>query len=246
MQSKVVIITGANNGIGLGLARALHALGYRVAGLDLSVENLSDMTGIVCDVTAPEQVEAAVAQVVAQWGRVDILVNNACRAVFAPFEERTVADMRHEFEVNYFGYVHAIKAVLPHMKEGGGGIIHNVSSTVGLSGFAGLCGYASAKGAVEALTRTLALELAPHGIAVNVIHPPLTRTQSAAPLDMPAPFLADADAVGRKLARRIGARSSVVTPGLAERIGAFMARLMPGPMGRLMSAGAARARGSRE
>lgn len=242
MPNDVVVITGANNGIGLGLTRALDALGYRVAALDLSTENLSDITSFVCDVTDPEQVKATITQVVERWGRIDVLVNNACLAIFLPFEEKALNEIRREFEVNYFGYINMIKAVLPYMKAQGGGVMHNVSSTVGLSGFDSLSGYASAKGAIEALSRTLALELDPYGIVVNIVHPPLTRTKSSAPLGVPVQFMADADTVGLKLARQIGSRRGVVTPGLMETIGVFMARVIPGAMGRFMSGRAAAAR----
>lgn len=241
MKKDVVVITGANQGIGLGLARALDQEGYRVIGLDLSLENLVDMPALICDVTDPEQVRTAVEQILREWGRIDVLINNACLAVFAPFEEKELEDTRREFEVNYFGYLNMIRAVLPPMKERGGGVIHNVSSTVGWTGFAGISGYASTKGAVEALTRTLAIELAPHGITVNLIHPPLTRTRSSAPLGVPASFMADPGEVGRKLARKIGSRKKVLTPGLVEAVGVFMARLMPGAMGRFMSERAAQA-----
>lgn len=242
MPNEVVVITGANNGIGLGLTRALITRGYRVAALDLSTENLSNITAFVCDVADPGQVEAAITQVVEQWGRIDVLVNNACLAVFSPFEQKTIQDLRRELDVNYFGYVNMIKAVLPYMKAQGGGIIHNFSSTVGTSGFDSLSGYASAKGAIEALSRTLSLELRPYGIVVNIVYPPLTRTKSSAPLGIPMQFMADADSVGLKLARNIGSRQGIVTPGLMETIGVFIARVIPVTMGRLMSGKAAAAR----
>lgn len=246
MQNEVVIVTGANNGIGLGLSRALYDRGYRVAGLDLSTENLGDIPAFVCDVTEPEQIEGTVDAIVAERGRIDILVNNACLALFAPFEERSLADTRRELEVNYFGYVHMIQAVLPVMKSQGSGVIHNVSSTVGTSGFAGLCGYASAKGAIEGLTRTLALELEPYGITVNLIHPPLTRTPSAAPLGVPATFMADPKDVGRKLAGKIGSRKPIVTPGPAVSMGVLMSTLFPRMMGSLLSEKATEARNQAE
>lgn len=243
MTSNVVIITGANSGIGLGLARALIELGARVACLDLHGDNLSGLWFLRCDVTDYAQVRNAVAAVVDKWGRVDVLVNNACLAVFAPFEEKELTDTRREFDVNYFGYVNTIKAVLTQMKAQGGGVIHNFSSAVGISGFAGIHGYASTKGAIEALSRTLAIELAPNGIAVNIVHPPLTRTKSSAPLGVPAQFMADPVVVGRKLARKIGSRKAVITPDFATSLGVLMTRLMPGGMGRFLSARAESARG---
>ena len=242
MSEEVVVITGANHGIGLALARNLSALGNRVACLDLMGENLSDLWYIHCDVSDPAQVERAVAAIIARWGTVDILVNNACIAIFAPFEEKDLGDTRREFEVNYFGYINTIRAVLPHMKAQGHGIIHNFSSAVGLSGFAGIYGYASTKGAIEALSRTLAIELSHYGIAVNIVHPPLTRTNSAAPLGVPPQIMADPESVGRRLARKIGSRRAVITPGYLESLGVFMSRLMPGTMGKFLSARAASAR----
>lgn len=242
MPTNVVIITGANNGIGLGLAHALSKLGARVACLDLSGENLSELWYIHCDVSDPAQPKDAVAAVIAKWGQIDILVNNACLCVFAPFEEKDLRDTRREFEVNYFGYVNMIEAVLPPMKAQRRGVIHNFSSTVGTSGFEGIYGYASSKGAIEALSRTLAIEFAPYGIAVNIVHPPLTRTNSSAPLGVPLQLMADPATVGHKLARKIGSRKAVITPGPAESLGVFMTKLMPGTMGRFLSARAAAAR----
>ena len=241
MSEQVIVLTGANSGIGLGLARALHAAGRRVACLDLSGENLAGSWFLRCDVTDPSAVEAAIAEVVGASGRVDVLVNNACLALFAPFEDRGVEQTRLELEVNYFGYVNLIKAVLPHMKARGRGVIHNVASTVGTTGFAGISGYASSKGAIEALTRTLAIELAPQGIIVNLIHPPLTRTPSAAPLGVPQEFMADPAVVGRRLAKKIGSHRDLIVPGPAEALGVLLARLMPGLMGRFLSARAAAA-----
>lgn len=242
MEGKVVVITGANNGIGLGLFKALTERGWWVAGLDLSVENLPAEHSFICDVTDLGRVERVIGQVVERWGRIDVLVNNACLAIFSPFEEKSLADTRREFEVNIVGYINTIKAVLPTMKSQGNGVIHNVSSTVGISGFAGIYGYASTKGAVDALTRTLALELEPYGIVVNLVYPPLTRTRSASPLGIPASFMADPDVVGRKLAGKIGSRQPVVTPGFVESIGVFMTRMMPRLMGRFLSGRAAAAR----
>jgi len=240
-KDQVVVLTGANSGIGLALARALHAEGRRVACLDIAGDQLAGLRFIACDVTVPAEVEAAIEAVVRDWGRIDVLVNNACLAVFAPFDERDLEATRREFEVNYFGYVNLIAAVLPHMKAQGGGVIHNVGSTVGSTGFAGIYGYASTKGAIEALTRTLAIELAPHGVVVSLVHPPLTRTPSAAPLGVPAQFMADPADVGRKLARKIGSRRALLTPGPAEAFGVFLARLIPGPMGAFLSSRAAAA-----
>jgi NAD(P)-dependent dehydrogenase (short-subunit alcohol dehydrogenase family) len=239
-----VIVTGANDGIGLGLARALLARGCQVAGLDLRTDNLPPEAAWACDVRDADEVDAVIARLLERWPRIDILVNNACVMVYSPFEQRTVEGMRREFDVNYFGYVHAIKAVLPHMKARGRGIIHNVASPVGVTGMDSMAGYASAKAAVEALSRTLDLELRPHGIAVNVVQPPLTRTRSGAPIGVPARLMADAETVGAKLAGKIGARGVLVTAGPLMHLGMLLARLAPQTSGRLLSRMAQRLRRS--
>lgn len=92
MEGKVVVITGANNGIGLGLFRALAERDWQVAGLDLSVENLPAERSFVCDVTDLGRVERVIEQIVEKLGRIDVLVNNACVAVFSPFEEKSLAE----------------------------------------------------------------------------------------------------------------------------------------------------------
>ena len=241
MTTPVILITGADNGIGFHLTVALLEAGCFVAGLDISQENLAALQetypdrflALRCDVTDDAQIKAAVEAIVEQWGRIDVLVNNACLALFKPFEEKTLEETRREFEVNYFGYVRTIAAVLPHMKAQGRGIIHNVSSGVGITGFPGLSGYASTKGAIEALTRTLALELAPYGICVNLMHPPLTNTKSAAPLGVPPQAMADPADVGRKLAKKILSTKPVLTPDFKTAAYLFFARRFPEAIGKL-------------
>jgi NAD(P)-dependent dehydrogenase (short-subunit alcohol dehydrogenase family) len=250
MRTPVVIITGASNGIGFHMTRSLLEDGFRVAGFDLSGENLSGLKDAFpdrlrfcrCDVTDAMQVKACVESLVQEWSTIDILVNNACLAVFAPFEHRTLDDIRREFEVNYFGYLHMIQAVLPHMKAQGNGIIHNVSSSVGITGFPGVCGYASTKGAIEALTRTLALEFKPYGIKINLVHPPLTNTKSAAPLGVPAQAMEDPAKVGRKLARKVQSTASIITPDVKTAVALFVSRHFPRAMGQLMARMAQRAK----
>jgi len=242
VKRKVVVVTGANQGIGLHLARSLVDMGrYAVAGLDLSGENLlarevrSDALRFYpCDVTDRAAVQATVQSIVGTWGRLDILVNNACLATFGRFEDKDVEETRREFEANYFGYVHMIESVLPHMKAQRDGIIHNVSSGVGLTGFPGLHGYASTKGAIEALTRTLAMELKAYGIHVSIVHPPLTATRSAAPLGVPEEMMHDPSEVGRRLAAKLESRRDVITPGLQTAAGFGLQRHFPGLMGRLL------------
>ena len=247
-DARVIVITGANNGIGLAMTRALVDEGDRVAGLDLSTDHLralpaanGELRVYRCDVTDRARVQDTIEDVVGTWKTVDVLVNNACVCTFQPYLERTQEETRREFEVNYFGYLNLIDAVLPAMLEQCRGVIHNVSSGVGITGYPGMPGYASTKGAVEALTRALALELEPLGVTVNLIHPPLTRTDSSAPLGVPPEMMADPAQVGRRLARRVGRQAPVLTPDLGTALGTAANRHFPVQMGRFLARMARRA-----
>jgi NAD(P)-dependent dehydrogenase (short-subunit alcohol dehydrogenase family) len=196
----------------------------------------------VCNVTDPQRIQAVVDEVVRKWGGVDVLVNNACLALFILFDERTIDDIRREFEVNYFGYLNMIRAVLPVMKKKGYGVVHNFSSGVGYTGMPGMTGYTSTKGAIESLTRTLALEYASQGIAFNVVHPPLTRTNSAAGFGIPPEMMADPEVVGRGLAKLVGKTHPVLVSGAINSIQLWMSYHFRFQMGKLMSMLADKAR----
>lgn len=242
-EFPVIVVTGANNGIGLHLASALADMSYRVAGLDLSCENLTSVQKAhpdsvlcyPCDLTHDGDVHEAVEKILTHWGRIDVLVNNACLAYYGPFEERNIESIRQEFEVNYFGYIRMVYAVLTIMKAQGWGIIHNISSGVSLTGFPGISGYASSKGAVEALSRTLRLELTKYNIWVTLVHPPLTNTRSSAPLGIPPASMADPAVVGHKLARYILSTKPIITPDIQTAIGLSLSRSFPGMMGHLLA-----------
>ncbi len=248
-MTRTILITGANNGIGLALTRSLLDMGDRVAALDLSLENLprtSNLLPFICDVIVPERVQAVVDEIILIWGGVDILINNACLALFTSFEERTLDDIRQEFEVNYFGYLNLIRAVLPGMEKQGHGVVHNFSSGVCFTGMPGMTGYTSTKGAIEALTRTLALEYTLAGITFNVMHPPLTRTRSAAGFGIPPEMMADPQTVGRGLAKLVGKTRPVLAAGFVTNLQLWMSYHLRVPMGRLMSSLAEKARQNQE
>ncbi|MCG2589724.1 SDR family NAD(P)-dependent oxidoreductase [Rhodohalobacter sulfatireducens] len=238
----VVVITGANNGIGYYLAKSLLEEGYYVAGLDLECEHLKDLqksfhdTLLVCqtDVTRDEDIQRAIQSTLQKWNKIDILVNNACLALFSPFDEKSLQEFYKEFEVNYFGYVRMIRLVLPAMKERGRGTIHNVGSGVGITGFNGLTGYSSSKGAIEALSKTLAYELEKYGITVHTIHPPLTNTKSASPLGIPVDAMEDPEKIGRQIACKIQSKKRIITPNILTAFYLFLARRFPDAIGRLM------------
>lgn len=234
-DKQVVIITGANNGIGLHMTTNLLKQGYLVAGLDLEGNNLLELQKtysenlrfLKTDITKECEIKKSVSAIIEEWNQIDILVNNACVAIFSSFEEKSIEDTMKEFQVNYFGYVRMIKEVLPYMKEQRRGIIHNVSSGIGLTGFPGMYGYSSTKGAIEALTLTLSYELKKYGITVNTMHPTLTDTKSASPLGVPREFMAKPEVVGHKLAKKILKKKSAVTQNLQTKIYLILSRCFP-------------------
>lgn len=242
-MEKVIVITGADNGIGFNMTKCLLEQGYRVAALDIVQENLNQFKEIYpsqlmvfkCDITKTENVQQTVSAIVEKWSRIDILVNNACLAIFNSFENKPIEETRREFEVNYFGCLNMIQAVLPVMKAQQTGIIHNLSSGVGISGFPGIYGYASTKGAIESLTRTLSLEFSPYGICINLMHPPLTNTQSAAPLGIPTQVMEDPEKVGFQLAKKIFSTKPVISPNFQTSLYLFFVYRYPLALGKLFA-----------
>lgn len=239
----VVVITGGNNGLGYHMSVNLLKEKYRVSVFDLSGENMSALQSSYpdqllyckCNVTNDAEIKSSVEEVIRKWGRIDILVNNAALAIFKSFEEKTLEQTKNEFDVNYFGYVRMINAVIPHMKEQGEGIIYNVSSGIGITGFENIYGYASTKAAIESLTRTLSIELEKYNISVNLMHPPLMHTKSAAPLGIPPQMMEDPAIIGSKLAKKILSNKAVVTPDFRTSLFLFLCKIFPNPIGKFLS-----------
>lgn len=234
-DARVVVVTGANEGIGYHMLAALVDDGYRVVGLDVEGAQLRALREEFpeqvrfheCDVTSDDDVEAAIDAVLDEWGRIDVLVNNAAILNFGFFEDQTLADVRRVFEVNFFGYLRTIRAVLPHMRARNEGIVHNVSSGVGRVGNPGLTGYAATKGAIDSLTRSLRLELQHEDVACTTMQPRLARTRSAATLGYPASQLRDPADVGRDLADEIESTRPVIYADWVTRIGLALAERFP-------------------
>lgn len=242
-ESKTILITGGNNGLGYYLGRSLLNEGNKVAIIDLSIDNAkklkskfpSRLLNYICDVRKEDEIKKSIDNIIDKWGKIDVLVNNAALAIFKTFDEKTIDETMDEFAVNYFGYVKMIKYVVPHMKKQKNGIIHNVSSAVGITGFKGIYGYSSTKGAIESLTKTLAIELEQYNIQVSLIHPPLMNTISAAPLGIPTQVMEDPEVVGKKLAKRLFLNKSVITPDIKTSIFLKMSYLFPEKIGKFLS-----------
>lgn len=183
-QPRHWLITGVSSGFGRELAVAALARGDAVVGTLRQPEQARAFSalapgrshGLVLDVTDRAAVEAGVQQAVSLLGHVDVLVNNAGYGFFAAVEETTDREARHVMETNFFGMFAVTQALLPHLRERGRGHVVNLSSLAGMMGLPGCGLYCASKFAVEGLSETLAIELAPLGIHVTVVEPGGFRT----------------------------------------------------------------------
>ncbi len=179
MNSKVWFITGASRGFGRIWAEAALQRGDKVAATARKVEDVADLSErfgdavlpLALDVTDPEQVRQAVGQAQAYFGRLDIVLNNAGYSLVGTVEEASEADVRAEFDTNYFGTLGVIQAALPLLRQQGSGHILGVSSTLGHLAFPMIGHYCASKWAFEALHESLAQEVKPFGIKVTLIEP---------------------------------------------------------------------------
>jgi NAD(P)-dependent dehydrogenase (short-subunit alcohol dehydrogenase family) len=182
MTSPTVLITGCSSGIGFATAQAFARGGATVFASARRPETLTSLTGegvqtLALDVLEDDSMRAAVSEVEARCGAIDVLVNNAGYALQAPVEEANLDDVRRQFETNVFGLVRLTQLVLPAMRQQRSGRVINLSSMGGRFTFPGGGFYHATKHAVESLSDALRLELAPFGISVVVIEPGPVRTE---------------------------------------------------------------------
>ncbi|MCS6826209.1 MAG: sorbitol-6-phosphate dehydrogenase [Caldilinea sp.] len=182
-SQQVAIVTGGGQGLGQAICRRLAEAGAHVAVVDRNAETaratvheLERLTGrpalaVHADVTVEDEVAAMVAQTVAAWGRIDLLVANAGVVISGSVTELDSAGFRRVIDVNLTGYFLCAKHVVPIMKAQRHGVIIQINSISGMRGSFGNGAYCASKAAGIGLTQSLALELAEHGIRVNAICP---------------------------------------------------------------------------
>jgi NAD(P)-dependent dehydrogenase (short-subunit alcohol dehydrogenase family) len=170
-MSKVAIVTGGTSGIGRETALALKADGYTVYELSRRAEGVEGLRHIPTDVTKEEMVNAAVARVMEEEGRVDVLVNNAGFGISGAVEFTKTEEAKRLFDANFFGMVNMNRAVIPVMRQQGGGRIVNLSSVAAPIPIPFQAYYSATKAAVNAYTMALANELRPFGVTVCAVQP---------------------------------------------------------------------------
>jgi NAD(P)-dependent dehydrogenase (short-subunit alcohol dehydrogenase family) len=176
-SQPVALVTGASSGIGRATAELLAAHGFSVFGTSRTpIQDRRSYTWLSLDVRSDDSVQAAIESLLAQAGRIDLLVNNAGYVQFGALEESSVADAQAQLDTNLFGVIRLIKAVLPVMRQQGKGHIINMSSVVGhvAPPYVGL--YATSKFALEGLSEALRAEVRPFGVSVSLVEPSFVKT----------------------------------------------------------------------
>ncbi|MGR9074126.1 MAG: SDR family NAD(P)-dependent oxidoreductase [Gammaproteobacteria bacterium] len=256
---KIVIVTGASSGIGRATALAFAREGATMFLAARSREKLNQVADeigrfggsarvVQTDVSDRQQVEYLINRVVEEFGRIDVLINNAGGGAVGTVEDpRFVDDARHLLDVDFFGKVYCTQAVLPVMRRQGSGSIVNLSSVVGSKAFPRFGAYSASMHAVKAFSDALRQELRGSGVHVATVHPALTETaffQGVDPADMPAPFRymkpLTPDAVARQIVKAVGKRFEriiipwqprmlILSEALSARLGDLMVRLLAKP-----------------
>lgn len=183
IKNKVIIVTGASEGIGKEVAKKLAHEGAKVILAARSDEKIGELAhelhgslAVHTDMQIPNDIRNLIDRTMEIHGRIDILINNAGQGMYGPVEHIDIDKYKQIMNLNVYGPLLAMQLVIPHMREQGGGMILNVSSRVSKNYFPNLAAYASTKYALNALSLTARTELAPDKIIVSVMHPKMTAT----------------------------------------------------------------------
>jgi NAD(P)-dependent dehydrogenase (short-subunit alcohol dehydrogenase family) len=184
-DGRVWLITGCSAGFGREIALAALAAGDRVLATARRPETLTELQDrggdrvktAALDVTDPGQIDAAVKTALEEFGRIDVVVNNAGNGSVGAVEELTMTELRELMDVMFFGAVEVTKAVLPHLRAQGSGTVVQISSMGGQLSMPGFGAYCAAKFALEGISEALAAEVAPFGVKVLIVEPGAFRTE---------------------------------------------------------------------
>ena len=176
---QVALVTGASSGIGRAAAQALAEAGFHVVGTSRNATKAAPLDGVTffdLDVTSDESVAALTSRVIDEFGRIDVLVNNAGTGLAGAAEESSISQAQTVFDTNVFGTIRMTNAVLPHLRAQGSGRVINVSSILGLIPAPYMALYAATKHAIEGYSESIDHELREHAIRVLLVEPGYTST----------------------------------------------------------------------
>jgi NAD(P)-dependent dehydrogenase (short-subunit alcohol dehydrogenase family) len=183
-MSKVWFITGAGRGLGVDIAKAALAAGYKVVATGRNTDKVAEALGESAnlligklDITKPADAESATKAAVGKFGRIDVLVNNAANFYAGFFEELTPEQMERQLATSLIGPMNVTRAVLPVMRKQRSGLIITISSTAGLIGFEFGAAYAASKFGLEGWMQSLQAEIEPFGIDTLTVNPGFFRTE---------------------------------------------------------------------
>jgi NAD(P)-dependent dehydrogenase (short-subunit alcohol dehydrogenase family) len=190
LSGRVALVTGAARGIGLAAAKRLAEEEAKVLLSDIDADVLAkaatdlERAGLtvratLCNVAEPESVAAMVNMAVKNWGRIDILINNAAISDDTPMEDLSDTHWRHVLSINLDSALHVARAALPHLKRSPSGSIINIASVQGIRGQPHSMAYATAKGGLINLTRCMAVDFGPFGVRANAVAPGYIDTRMA-------------------------------------------------------------------
>ena len=188
-NQKVAVVTGSSSGIGHETALILARNGYLTYATMRNLDKSSDLKKIAekedlgsnmrfvqLDVTSDNSVKNAIQTIMAEAGRIDVLVNNAGYGLTGAFEDLSIEEIKSQYETNVFGLIRVTQAVLPIMRKQGAGKIVNISSGAGRFGYPSGSAYVSTKFAVEGLTESMSYEVEPFGIRMVLVEPGVIKT----------------------------------------------------------------------
>jgi NADP-dependent 3-hydroxy acid dehydrogenase YdfG len=238
LDGKVVLVTGGSRGIGLETARAFASAGARVvlgarteSALVSAVREIEARGGsafaTLLDVTSDESVTQAVAAATRRFGRIDVLVNNAGVSAQAFLADARFETLQQQMEVNYFGVVRMVRAVLPGMLERGAGTILNIGSVAGRVPYPSMATYGASKAALHAFSQALRGEVAHRGVRVVTVIPGHSSGGAGPTVALDGPTLETPAQIARSVVRAALRPRRELVSGLPNRIFLRVARLSP-------------------